>query len=85
MLLHVFVEYLCIYATRSADSDQRASPSTERIPIPEHRVASPLTPEVDHPMTTTTVEETTHVVAPEVGTSGATLEPWMNHVSALFA
>ena len=72
---------MSICATRSAESDQHASPSTERVPTPEHLDASPAAPEVDQPMATTADAEATQVVSPGAETSAAASELWMNHVS----
>ena len=77
-MLTVFL--LCCVA-HSAENNQPGTPPVENVPTLEHSNSAPAGNETDQPMATDAVTETAKVTAPEVGTSVATSEPWMNHVS----
>jgi hypothetical protein len=81
---HIFVLTILLLccAAHSAENNHPGTPPVETVPTLEHSNDAPTGNEAAQPMATDTVVETAKAATPDVGTSVAAPEPWMNHVSS---
>ena len=75
--------FCCVAHT--AENNQPGTPPVENFPAVEHSKSAPTGNEAAQPMATDAAVETAKAATPDVGTSVAAPEPWMNHVSNFFA
>ena len=80
---HIFVltVFLLCCVAHSAENNQPGTPPVENVPTLEHSKSAPMGKEAAQQMATDAVVETAKAATPDVGTSVAAPEPWMNHVS----
>ena len=78
-MLTIFL--LCCVA-HSAENNQPGTPPVENVPTLEQSKSAPTGNEAAQPMATDAVVGTAKASTPDVGTSVAAPEPWMNHVSS---